>query len=152
MNSFIDGEALKLTELLVPWIAILFSIMIAFWLKDFAQNFLVGLKFRMSRAFNEGDKVLLEGNDAIVVKIGIRDTVFGVYSDKGYTWRYVPNVRIPYLKLEKIINAELHLDTDTEKAEKLQKMIDKYQDERIAQNQKAVEANQQAIKNLKGKK
>jgi small-conductance mechanosensitive channel len=152
MNSFIDGEALKLTELLVPWIAILFSIMIAFWLKDFAQNFLVGFKFRMSRAFNEGDKVLLEGNDAIVVKIGIRDTVFGVYSDKGYTWRYVPNVRIPYLKLEKIINAELHLDTDTEKAEKLQKMIDKYQDERIAQNQKAVEANHQAIKNLKGKK
>ncbi len=152
MNSFIDGEALKLTQLLVPWIAILFSIMIAFWLKDFAQNFLVGFKFRMSRAFNEGDKVLLEGNDAIVVKIGIRDTVFGVYSDKGYTWRYVPNVRIPYLKLEKIINAELHLDTDTEKAEKLQKMIDKYQDERIAQNQKAVEANHQAIKNLKGKK
>jgi small-conductance mechanosensitive channel len=126
--------------------------MIAFWLKDFAQNFLVGFKFRMSRAFNEGDKVLLDGNDAIVVKIGIRDTVFGVYSDKGYTWRYVPNVRIPYLKLEKIINAELHLDTDTEKAEKLQKMIDKYQDERIAQNQKAVEANHQAIKNLKGKK
>ena len=152
MNSFIDGEAMKLTELLVPWIAILISIMIAFWLKDFAQNFLVGFKFRMSRAFNEGDKVLLEGNDAIVVKIGIRDTVFGVYSDKGYTWRYVPNVRIPYLKLEKIINAELHLDTDTEKAEKLQKMIDKYQDERIAQNQKAVEANQQPIKNLKGKK
>jgi len=152
MNSFIDGEALKLTELLVPWIAILFSIMIAFWLKDFAQNFLVGLKFRMNRAFNEGDKVLLDGKDAIIVKIGIRDTVFGVYSDKGYTWRYVPNIKIPNLKLEKIINPELHLDTDTEKAEKLQKMIDKYQDERIAQNQKAVEANQQAIKNLKGKK
>ena len=152
MNSFIDGEALKLTQLLVPWIAILFSIMIAFWLKDFAQNFSVGLKFRMNRAFTEGDKVLLDGKDAIIVKIGIRDTVFGVYSDKGYTWRYVPNIKIPNLKLEKIINPELHLDTDTEKAEKLQKMIDKYQDDRIAENQKAVEANQQAIKNLKGKK
>ena len=152
MNSFIDGEAMKLTELLVPWIAILLSIMIAFWLKDFAQNFLVGLKFRMNRAFNEGDKVLLDGKDAIIVKIGIRDTVFGVYSDKGYTWRYVPNIKIPNLKLEKIINPELHLDTENEKAEKLQKMIDKYQDDRIAENQKAVEANQQAIKNLKGKK
>ena len=152
MNSFIDGEALKLTELLVPWIAILLSIMIAFWLKDFAQNFLVGLKFRMNRAFAEGDKVLLDGKDAIIVKIGIRDTVFGVDSDKGYTWRYVPNIKIPNLKLEKIINPELHLDTENEKAEKLQKMIDKYQDDRIAENQKAVEANQQAIKNLKGKK
>ena len=58
MNSFIDGEAMKLTELLVPWIAILFSIMIAFWLKDFAQNFMIGLKFRMNTAFNEGDKVI----------------------------------------------------------------------------------------------
>ena len=138
MNSFIDGEALKLTQLLVPWIAILLSIMIAFWLKDFAQNFLVGFKFRMSRAFNEGDKVLLEGNDAIVVKIGIRDTVFGVYSDKGYTWRYVPNIKIPNLKLEKIINPELHLDTEEEKAAKLQKMIDDLQDKRIKENKEAI--------------
>jgi small-conductance mechanosensitive channel len=110
--SFIDGEAMKLTEILVPWIAILFSIMIAFWLKDFAQNFMVGLKFRMNTAFNEGDKVILDGNDALIVKIGARETVFGVYSDKGYTCRYVPNVKIPNLKLEKIINPELHLDTE----------------------------------------
>ena len=103
MNSFIDGEALKLTELLMPWIAILLSLIAAFWLKDFAQNLLVGIKFRMNSAFNEGDKVLLDGNDAIIVKIGLRDTVFGVYSDRGYTWRYVPNTRIPMLKLEKIV-------------------------------------------------
>ena len=138
MNSFIDGEAMKLTELLVPWIAILLSIIIALWLKDFAQNFMVGLKFRMNGAFNEGDKVLLDGKDAIVVKIGMRDTVFGVYSDKGYTWRYVPNVKIPNLKLEKIINKELHLDTEEEKAEKLQKMIDDLQDKRIKENKEAI--------------
>ena len=138
MNSFIDGEAMKLTELLVPWIAILISIIIALWLKDFAQNFMIGLKFRMNGAFNEGDKVLLDGKDAIVVKIGMRDTVFGVYSDKGYTWRYVPNVKIPNLKLEKIINKELHLDTEEEKAEKLQKMIDDLQDKRIKENKEAI--------------
>ena len=138
MNSFIDGEAMKLTELLVPWIAILISIIIALWLKDFAQNFMIGLKFRMNGAFNEGDKVLLDGKDAIVVKIGLRDTVFGVYSDKGYTWPYVPNVKIPNLKLEKIINPELHLDTEEEKAEKLQKMIDDLQDKRIKENKEAI--------------
>jgi small-conductance mechanosensitive channel len=136
--SFIDSEAMKLTELLVPWIAILISIIIALWLKDFAQNFMIGLKFRMNGAFNEGDKVLLDGKDAIVVKIGLRDTVFGVYSDKGYTWRYVPNVKIPNLKLEKIINPELHLDTEEEKAEKLQKMIDDLQDKRIKENKEAI--------------
>ena len=145
MNSFVDGEALKLTELLMPWIAILLSLIIAFWLKDFAQNLMIGLKFRMNSAFNEGDKVLLDGNDALIVKIGIRDTVFGVYSDKGYTWRYVPNVRIPTLKLEKIINPELHLDTEEEKAEKLQKLIDGLQDKRINENKEAIER-------LKGKK
>ena len=139
MNSFIDGEAMKLTELLVPWIAILFSIMIAFWLKDFAQNFMIGLKFRMNTAFNEGDKVILDGHDAIIVKIGLRDTVFGVYSDRGYTWRYVPNTRIPMLKLEKIVNSELHLDTEEEKAEKLQQMIDALQDKRINENKEAIE-------------
>ena len=138
MNSFIDGEAMKLTELLVPWIAVLLSIMIAFWLKDFAQNFMVGLKFRMNTAFNEGDKVILDGHDAIIVKIGMRDTVFGVYSDRGYTWRYVPNVKIPNLKLEKIINSELHLDSEEEKAAKLQKMIDDLQDKRIKENQEAI--------------
>ena len=136
MNSFIDGEAMKLTELLVPWIAILISIIIALWLKDFAQNFMIGLKFRMNGAFNEGDKVLLDGKDAIVVKIGLRDTVFGVYSDKGYTWRYVPNERIAFLKLEKIVDADLHRDSDEEKA---QKIIDQIQDSNINTNSKEIE-------------
>ena len=145
MNSFIDGESMTLATLLVPWISILLSLMIAFWLKDFTQNFMVGLKFRMNSAFTEGDKVLLDGHDALIVKIGMRDTVFGVYSDKGYTRRYVPNVRIPMLKLEKIINPELHLDTEEEKAEKLQKLIDDLQDKRIHENREAIEK-------LKGKK
>ena len=145
MNDFIDGESMTLATLLVPWIAILISLVTAFWLKDFAQNLMVGMKFRFNNAFNEGDKVLLDGHDALIVKIGIRDTVCGVYSDKGYTWRYVPNVRIPMLKLEKIINPELHLDTEEEKAEKLQKLIDGLQDKRINENKEAIER-------LKGKK
>ena len=87
---------------------------------------------------SKGDKVILDGKDALIVKIGMRDTVFGVYSDKGYTWRYVPNVKIPNLKLEKIINPELHLDSEEEKAEKLQKMIDDLQDKRIKENQDAI--------------
>jgi hypothetical protein len=92
----------------------------------------------MNTAFNEGDKVILDGHDAIIVKIGLRDTVFGVYTDRGYTWRYVPNVKIPNLKLEKIINSELHLDSEEEKAAKLQKMIDDLQDKRIKENQEAI--------------
>jgi hypothetical protein len=74
--------------------------------------------------------------------------VFGVYSDRGYTWRYVPNERIPFLKLEKVINKDLHLDTEAEKAEKLQSLIDRVQDNKIDQNSQAIEE----IKNGNGRK
>ena len=94
----------------------------------------------MNKAFNEGDKVLLEGDDAVIIKIGVSETVFGVYSDKGYIWRYVPNERIHTLKLEKIINPDLHLDTDREKAEKIQSLIDANQDTHIVKNREAIES------------
>ena len=72
-------------------------------------------------------------------EIGISETVFGVYSERGYTWRYVPNERIPYLKLEKVIKKDLHIDTDEEKAIKLKSAIDKIQDDQIAKNKEAID-------------
>jgi len=129
---------LDVTDLLMPWISVLISLLVAIWMKDYATSLAKGLKFKMNPAFNEGDEVLLDGELSMIVKIGTRETVFGVYSDKGYTWRYVPNTKIPNLKLEKIINPELHLDSEEEKAEKLQKMIDDLQDKRIKENQDAI--------------
>jgi hypothetical protein len=92
----------------------------------------------MNPAFNEGDEVLLDSELAMIVKIGTRETVFGVYSDRGYTWRYVPNERIPYLKLEKVIKKDLHIDTDEEKALKLKSSIDTIQDAQITKNKEAI--------------
>jgi len=111
---------LELTDMLMPWITVLVSLIVAVWLKDYATSIAKGLKFKMNPAFNEGDEVLLDGEPAMIVKIGTVETVFGIYSDRGYTWRYVPNERIPYIKLEKVINKDLHLDTAEERAEKLQ--------------------------------
>ena len=65
--------------------------------------------------------------------------MFGVYSKKGYVWRYIPNNKIQSLKLEKIINKDLHLDTDEEKGRRLQEMIDKSQSEKIQQNKDAID-------------
>lgn len=138
MGDF-DQLGLQITDFIGPWIAILISISAAFWFKDLAQNLMIGLKFKMNPAFNEGDKVILDGQDSIIVKIGLRETVFGVYSDKGYTWRYVPNTRIPFLKLEKIVNSELHLDSTAEKGRRLQAMIDEAQDEQIQENKKNID-------------
>ena len=100
---------LDVTDLLMPWISVLISLLVAIWMKDYATSLAKGLKFKMNPAFNEGDEVLLDGELSMIVKIGTRETVFGVYSESGYTWRYVPNERIPYLKLEKVIKKDLHI-------------------------------------------
>ncbi|MBC8429059.1 MAG: hypothetical protein H8D95_00585 [Candidatus Endolissoclinum sp.] len=130
---------LELTDIMMPWITVLVSLIVAVWLKDYATSIAKGLKFKMNPAFNEGDEVLLDGELAMIVKIGTRETVFGVYSDRGYTWRYVPNERIPYLKLEKVIKKDLHIDTDEEKAEKLKSVVDKLQDAQISKNKEAID-------------
>ena len=87
-----------LTELLLPWVAVLVSIVVAILFKDFATSLSKGIAFQMDKAFNEGDKVLLDGCEATILKSGMRQTVVGIYSDRGYVWRYVPNERILNLK------------------------------------------------------
>ena len=146
MNA--TGVGLELTNLLMPFISALLLLVITLWFKDFATKIAKGMAFKMNKSFNEGDTVILDGQDALIVKIGLTETVFGVYSDKGYTWRYVPNERIPMLKLEKVINKDLHLDTEQEKAAKLQSLIDRAQDTQIGANKEAIEE----IKNGKRKK
>ena len=69
MTGF-DELGIQLTDLLAPWIAILISISAAFWFKDFATNLMIGLKYRHNSHFNEGDHVILDGKDAIIVKFG----------------------------------------------------------------------------------
>ena len=104
MGSELSLESAKITQFILPWVGILLSLMIAIWVKDFATALAKGLKFKMNKSFNEGDIVILDGNEAIIVKIGISETVFGIYSDRGYTWRSVPNEKIVNLKLERVIN------------------------------------------------
>ena len=97
-----------LTTLILPWVAVLISAIIAFMLRDFVASLSKGLKFKMNSQFKEGDKVIIDGERGLIVKIGISQTVFGITKAVGefegdYVWRYVPNERIPFLKLEKVI-------------------------------------------------
>ena len=144
----INDLSLDITNFIMPWIVILVSLMVAFWFKDFVGQFMTGMKFKMDPAFNEGDNVLLEGEDAMIVKIGARQTVFGVYSNRGYTWRYISNDKIYSLKLEKVIKKDLHIDTEMEKAQKLKSLIDKVQDEEIQRNSDLIAKNREAIQKL----
>ena len=141
----------ELTELLLPWVAVLISIVVAILFKDFATSLSKGIAFQMDKAFNEGDKVLLDGCEATILKIGMRQTVFGIYSDRGYVWRYVPNERILPLKLEKVIDSELHKDTEEEKGIRIQRLIDAAQDAHIQKNKEFIDKNRKDIEELKGK-
>ena len=139
MSPDLNTLSMDLSSMLLPWITVLISLVVAIWFKDFATGLAKGLKFKYDPAFKEGEEVLLDGELAMIVKIGVSQTVFGVYSSRGYTWRYVPNERIPYLKLEKVIKKDLHVDTEEEKAHKLKTIIDKVQDKQIARNQAEIE-------------
>lgn len=135
----LDTLSMEFSDLLLPWIGVLISLVVAIWFKDFATGLAKGLKFKMNPAFQEGHEVLLDGELAMIVKIGMTETVFGIYSDRGYTWRYVPNERIPMLKLEKVIKKDLHIDSEEEKAQKLKTIIDAAQDENIAKNAEEID-------------
>jgi len=116
---------IELNDFYIQFIGFLLTMLLGLAVKDYAVSFMKGLFFRLFSPFDEGDKVLLEDQTAMIIKIGLNQTVFGVYGDEGYTWRYVPNERIPYLKLEKVVDSELHADTADEKADKIRKILNK---------------------------
>ena len=100
--------AVEMTEFLLPYIGMVMIVIFGFMLKDFATKMSKGIAFSMNKQFQEGDHVLIDGERALIVKIGVTQTVFGVTKSNGefdgdYVWRYVPNERIDFLKLEKII-------------------------------------------------
>ena len=103
-----SGAALEITEFILPYIGMVLIVIFGFMLKDFATKMSKGIAFSMNKQFQEGDHVLIDGERALIVKIGFTQTVFGVTKSNGefdgdYVWRYVPNERIDFLKLEKII-------------------------------------------------
>ena len=97
-----------LTELFLPILAVVMTVLFGLAIKDAAAAIAKGMAFRFNGVFKEGDIVFLDGERAIVVKIGILQSVFGITKDDGtYCWRYISNTRVDYLKLEKILNLSL---------------------------------------------
>ena len=125
-----------LSQFYIEFIGFVLTLIVALAMRDWATSFIKGMKFKMNKAFTEGDKVIIDGQKALIVKIGMSETVFGVYGKDGYTWRYVPNERIAFSKLEKIVDSNLHADTELEKA---QRIIDQIQTTNINNNKKAID-------------
>ena len=103
-----NETALEITEFLLPYIGMVMIVIIGFMIKDFATKLSKGIAFSMNKQFKEGDKVVLDGERALIVKIGMTQTVFGIEKDSGqfrgdYEWRYMPNKKIDTLILEKVV-------------------------------------------------
>ena len=127
----------EITDLILPWIGMLISIVLFLWFKDFATQLAKGLAFKHDPHFQEGDLVYLEDEPATIVKIGATQTIFGIVNGRGYIWRFVPNSEIHNVKLEKIVSDKIHYDSEDEEARKLKKLLEDYdqkQDVKIEEN------------------
>ena len=127
----------EVTDLILPWIGMLISIVLFLWFKDFATQLAKGLAFKHDPHFQEGDLVWLEDEPATIIKIGATQTIFGIVNGRGMIWRFIPNGEIHNVKLEKIVSDKIHYDSEDEEARKLKKMLEDYdrkQDVQIGQN------------------
>ena len=79
------------------WMALVF--IVGLLIKDLLTTFVYGLMFYLDKAFNEGDEVIIDDKEAIIIKIGLRKTVF-MLKENG-NWIYIPNDKVRYHKLEK---------------------------------------------------
>ena len=126
-----------LTQLIMPLIGVLVSGIIALSIKDYITKMTKGLAFAMNKSFHKGQHVILDKETAIIVKIGATQTVFGITKPDGtYTWRYVPNERIPGLRLERVVFD--HKPTENQK--------------KIQDNQDKIEANMAKLAALHAEK
>lgn len=122
--------AIELSDYYIELIGFLLTLLIGLAIKDWATSFVKGAMFRFGSSFKEGDRVILDGNQAMIIKIGMSQTVFGIYSDDGYTWRYVPNEKISTLKIAKVVDPELHADSVEEKAKRIEDLLGRNKNER----------------------
>lgn len=96
----------------IAWIAAILSLTVGLIVKDFVTSFVSGFAFWIDPAFKEGDHVFIDGEEAVIVKCGLRRTVFGIRNGRGYTWRYVWNEQIKSINIEKVIIPKKRKDID----------------------------------------
>ena len=136
MENQITNLSLEFSELILPYLGVMISIVFFLWFKDYATGIAKGLKFKIDPHFQEGDEVWLEDEPAVILKIGTSTTIFGIVNGRGNVWRFIDNERIFEMKLEKIISDKIHYDTDTETSRKMREILSltEEQDDLIAKN------------------
>ena len=92
------------TAWISPLLAISIALVLGLALRDWATNLDLGIKFKIDEAWYEGAHCFIDDEPAIIVKIGIGETIFQITNGRGVVWRHVSNERIKFLKIERIID------------------------------------------------
>ena len=95
--------ATKLAQDVMPWAVLIVAGIIGLWLKELVTDIVASIRWKMKRAFEPGDVVYLDGERATIISIGYRETVFEVNNGRGRVWRHIDNKRIPFVRLERVI-------------------------------------------------
>lgn len=102
--DFVGGLSHDIATWLTPLFALSLALVAGLALKDFSTNLVMGLRFKFDSAWTEGQHCFIDGEPAIIVKIGIGETVFQINNGRGVVWRHVANERIKYLRIERVID------------------------------------------------
>ena len=87
-----------------PMISGLIALIITLMIKDLATSLVKGLYFRYNNTFNNGDRVIIDNENAVITDIGFLTTRFAIHKTGGkMVWRYVANERLFDLKIEKVV-------------------------------------------------
>ena len=99
----LESEVMKFSMFLEPLIGLGITAILVLWFKEAVGDFVASLRWKMKPGFEPGDTVFLDGESAVIISIGYRETVFEIDNGRGKVWRYIENTRIPTHRLEQII-------------------------------------------------
>lgn len=86
---------IKIDSIIIGWIIFVFGLIT----KDILTSFVYGIMFYLDPQFVEGDVVYIDGEKAIIQKIGLTVSIFK--NIENSRWLYIKNEKIRYHKLEK---------------------------------------------------
>ena len=110
----LETIAADAAHLIEPFVAAVIIIVVLLVLKDAMMKMAKGLLFKLTSDFKAGDEVIIDGEHAIIVNIGLLETRFGIFHMNGdeklkYKWRIVDNSRISFMKIEKIVSDNINI-------------------------------------------
>ena len=65
------------------------DMVLALVMKDWVANLITGLKFKFDEGWHEGAHCYVDREPALIVKIGISETIFQIPNGHGTVWRYI---------------------------------------------------------------